>query len=272
MEAVALHDFETNSAHDDELPFRKGSTLKVLEMTSDMNWYKAEQDGREGFIPKNYIQMKPHTWFYGQIKRSETEELLSTEGDGAFLIRESESTAGDFSLSVKFGDGVQHFKVLRDGAGKYFLWVVKFNSLNQLVEYHRAASVSRSETIYLKDMQNKLTVARAIFDFNAEADDEVSFARGDLVKITDTSDDSWWHGVKGEEEGVFPANYVQVIGRDEPGLKIGSHASWAPAVGVASSLVILLLVGVAVLKRTTHCGHRARRGEAFLGQEELELE
>ena len=47
---------------------------------------------------------------------------------------------------------MQHFKVLRDGAGKYFLWVVKFNSLNQLVEYHRTSSVSRSQTIYLQDM------------------------------------------------------------------------------------------------------------------------
>ena len=51
----------------------------------------------------------------------------------------------------RFGSGVQHFKVLRDGAGKYFLWVVKFNSLNQLVEYHRSSSVSRSQSIFLKD-------------------------------------------------------------------------------------------------------------------------
>ena len=55
------------------------------------------------------------------------------------------------SLS-RFGGGVQHFKVLRDGAGKYFLWVVKFNSLNQLVDYHRTSSVSRTQTIYLRDM------------------------------------------------------------------------------------------------------------------------
>ena len=47
---------------------------------------------------------------------------------------------------------VQHFKVLRDGAGKYFLWVVKFNSLNELVEYHRTSSVSRSQVILLRDM------------------------------------------------------------------------------------------------------------------------
>lgn len=52
----------------------------------------------------------------------------------------------------RFGGGVQHFKVLRDGAGKYFLWVVKFSSLNQLVDYHRTSSVSRTQTIYLKDM------------------------------------------------------------------------------------------------------------------------
>lgn len=50
-------------------------------------------------------------------------------------------------------DGVQHFKVLRDQTGKFFLWVVKFNSLNELVEYHRSASVSRSQDIKLIDMR-----------------------------------------------------------------------------------------------------------------------
>ena len=57
----------------------------------------------------------------------------------------------------RFGGGVQHFKVLRDGAGKYFLWVVKFNSLNQLVDYHRTSSVSRTQTIYLRDMVSEVT-------------------------------------------------------------------------------------------------------------------
>lgn len=61
--------------------------------------------------------------------------------------------SGDFSLSVLFAGQVQHFKVLRDGAGKYFLWVQKFSSLNELIEYHRKTSVSRTQTIYLRDMQ-----------------------------------------------------------------------------------------------------------------------
>ncbi|XP_031575227.1 growth factor receptor-bound protein 2-like [Actinia tenebrosa] len=212
MEAVALHDFTPSSSNEDELPFKKGSILKVLNMTDDKNWYKSEQNGKEGFAPKNYIQMKPHGWYYGKIRRSEAEcLLLQEEHNGAFLIRDSESTAGDFTLSVKFNNNVQHFKVLRDGAGKYFLWVVKFNSLNQLVEYHRAASVSRSQTIYLKDMQNAYEVARALFDFEAKDEDEVGFKRGDIIKVVDTSDQHWWRGKCYDKEGLFPANYVQSI-------------------------------------------------------------
>ena len=61
----------------------------------------------------------------------------------------------------RFGGGVQHFKVLRDGAGKYFLWVVKFNSLNQLVDYHRTSSVSRTQTIYLRDMVQEVRMKTA---------------------------------------------------------------------------------------------------------------
>ena len=34
--------------------------IQVLNTESDVHWFKAELDGREGLIPKNYIQMKPH--------------------------------------------------------------------------------------------------------------------------------------------------------------------------------------------------------------------
>nr|CAI5846365.1 unnamed protein product [Callosobruchus analis] len=150
MEAIAKHEF--NATADDELSFRKGQVLKILNMEDDMNWYRAELDAREGLIPSNYIEMKPHDWYYGRITRADAEKLLLNKHEGAFLIRISESSPGDFSLSVKCSDGVQHFKVLRDAQGKFFLWVVKFNSLNELVEYHRTSSVSRSQDVKLRDM------------------------------------------------------------------------------------------------------------------------
>lgn len=67
MEAVAKHDF--NATAEDELSFRKQQVLKILNMEDDMNWYRAELDGKEGLIPSNYIEMKNHDWYYGRITR-----------------------------------------------------------------------------------------------------------------------------------------------------------------------------------------------------------
>lgn len=76
MEAVAKHEF--NATADDELSFKRSQVLKVsnilmsfvmesswlilqiLNMEDDMNWYRAELDGREGLIPSNYIEMRNH--------------------------------------------------------------------------------------------------------------------------------------------------------------------------------------------------------------------
>lgn len=70
-------------------------------MEDDINWYRAELEGKEGLIPSNYIEMKKHDWYYGRITRADAEKLLMNKHEGAFLIRVSESSPGDFSLSVK---------------------------------------------------------------------------------------------------------------------------------------------------------------------------
>nr|XP_009668688.1 PREDICTED: tyrosine-protein kinase Lck-like [Struthio camelus australis] len=78
------------------------SPTQILNMEDDQNWYKAELYGSEGFVPKNYIKVKPHPWYAGRISRHLAEELLLKRKHlGAFLIRESESAPGEFSISVK---------------------------------------------------------------------------------------------------------------------------------------------------------------------------
>uniref|UniRef100_A0A8C7GJ95 Growth factor receptor-bound protein 2b n=2 Tax=Oncorhynchus TaxID=8016 RepID=A0A8C7GJ95_ONCKI len=190
----------------------------VLNEECDQNWYKAELNGKDGFIPKNYIEMKAHPWFFGKIPRAKAEEMLNKQRhDGAFLIRESESAPGDFSLSVKFGNDVQHFKVLRDGAGKYFLWVVKFNSLNELVDYHRSTSVSRNQQIFLRDIEQvpqHPTYVQALFDFDPQEDGELGFRRGDFIQVLDNSDPNWWKGGCHGLTGMFPRNYVTPVNRN----------------------------------------------------------
>uniref|UniRef100_A0A670JJ62 GRB2 related adaptor protein n=1 Tax=Podarcis muralis TaxID=64176 RepID=A0A670JJ62_PODMU len=184
---------------------------QILNMEDDLNWYKAELFGTEGFIPKNYIKMKPHPWYSGKLSRQAAEDvLLKRNFQGAFLIRESESSPGDFSISVNYGDQVLHFKVLREKKGKYHLWDEKFNSINELVDFYRTTTIAKKAQIFLRDhaeMQEPKFV-QAQFNFTAKSPSQLSFCRGDVLEILDCSDPNWWKGRIGVKTGLFPRNYV----------------------------------------------------------------
>ncbi|CAL1601236.1 unnamed protein product [Knipowitschia caucasica] len=147
MEAVAL--FSYSAAQSDEVSFNKGEMLKVTDMEDD-SWFAAEVQGKRGYVPENYISLLPHPWFAGSITRMEAEQRLRWQDTGVFLIRESESAPGEFSLSVSYGERVEHFRVL-EGGGQYCIWDESFCSLNRLLDFYRTHSISMDRPVLLRD-------------------------------------------------------------------------------------------------------------------------
>uniref|UniRef100_A0A1I8GDK8 GRB2 n=1 Tax=Macrostomum lignano TaxID=282301 RepID=A0A1I8GDK8_9PLAT len=203
MEAVALHDF--NPGNPDELPFTRNQVLKILSMEEDPGWYLAEANGVTGLIPNNYVRMQEHSWYVPNCSRTKAEEILLrrdarggyVQPDGAFLVRTSETTAPDFSLSVKYGG-----------------------------QHHRTHSVSQTnQTMLLRDMVTDSSGPSpapapgpapipqqviALFDFNPQDPDELRFRQNDIITVLGREDDSWWLGqTQDGRRGVFPYNYVQ---------------------------------------------------------------
>ena len=39
-----------------------------------------------GLIPSNYIEMKPHNWYYGRITRADAEKLLANKHEGNLIF------------------------------------------------------------------------------------------------------------------------------------------------------------------------------------------
>lgn len=37
-------------------------SCQITNMEDDPNWYTAELTGRKGYVPKNYIELRPHTY------------------------------------------------------------------------------------------------------------------------------------------------------------------------------------------------------------------
>ena len=60
-----------------------------------------------------------HRWFFGRIKRADAEKKLLQSGNqsGTYLIRESESMPGQYSLSVRDGDSVKHYRIRKVDTG-----------------------------------------------------------------------------------------------------------------------------------------------------------
>uniref|UniRef100_A0A672FCH3 Si:dkey-40c11.2 n=1 Tax=Salarias fasciatus TaxID=181472 RepID=A0A672FCH3_SALFA len=53
---------------------------------------------------------------------------------------------------------------------------------------------------------------RALYDYQAEDESEISFEPGDIIKDVETVDKAWWRGwSKDGRQGLFPANYVETI-------------------------------------------------------------
>ncbi|XP_027018157.2 drebrin-like protein B isoform X2 [Tachysurus fulvidraco] len=54
--------------------------------------------------------------------------------------------------------------------------------------------------------------AKALYDYQAADDTELTFDPGDIITVVEMADEGWWHGYgPGGNYGMFPANYVELI-------------------------------------------------------------
>ena len=89
------------------------------------------------FLYNNY------SWFFGAITRKHAENLLMQPFNdcGSFLIRNSESTSGDYSLSIKFTKVVRHYRIKQSSKGYSISnWTVTFGSIPELVAHYSKKS------------------------------------------------------------------------------------------------------------------------------------
>jgi len=57
--------------------------------------------------------------------------------------------------------------------------------------------------------KNYLEKVVAIYDYNADKEDELTFQEGQVIYVLKKNDDGWWEGVMEGITGLFPGNYVE---------------------------------------------------------------
>ncbi|KAM6987041.1 cytoplasmic protein NCK2a [Aplochiton taeniatus] len=174
-----LHTVQTlypfSSVTEEELNFEKGEVMEVVEKPeNDPEWWRCRSArGLVGLVPKNYVvvlnegppppssapsspqsrslgpsrsgKFAGREWYYGSVTRHQAEVVLNERGvEGDFLIRDSESSPNDLSVSLKAVGKNKHFKVqLTEGV--YCIGQRRFSSIDELVEHYKKAPIFTSE-------------------------------------------------------------------------------------------------------------------------------
>ncbi|XP_045058432.1 tyrosine-protein kinase Blk isoform X3 [Desmodus rotundus] len=142
---VALYDYM--AVNDRDLQMLKGEKLQILKESGDWWLAKSLITGREGYVPSNFVArvetLEIEKWFFRSISRKDAERqlLAPINNVGSFLIRESETSKGAFSLSVKDsttqGEVIKHYKIRSlDEGGYYISPRITFPTLQALVQHY----------------------------------------------------------------------------------------------------------------------------------------
>ncbi|XP_037031899.1 drebrin-like protein [Bradysia coprophila] len=79
-------------------------------------------------------------------------------------------------------------------------------------ELNQSDIVTEEDIIYQDVMSDGGLKARALYDYQAADDSEITFDPGDVITHIDQIDEGWWQGLGPDGSyGLFPANYVELI-------------------------------------------------------------
>ncbi|KAK1132404.1 hypothetical protein K0M31_016514 [Melipona bicolor] len=161
---------------------------------------------QQQYIPKNsHVEAAKKALEDNQQKEippTKVEEELKTEVNKTHKLDIVTTTASNASSSL---NQVQESKLSESEVSE------QPSVAKEAITENELYSQMDGQYLYF-DPNNEGMKARALYDYQAADDTEITFDPGDIITHIDAIDEGWWQGLGPDGTyGLFPANYVEVI-------------------------------------------------------------
>ncbi|KAI7685872.1 Intersectin-2 [Sarcoptes scabiei] len=150
-------------------------------------------------------------------KKSKTKKLEIVTAVAAY------TATGPEQLSLEVGQLIQVRKKTQTGWWEGELQAkgkkkqIGWFPASYIKPFGSSSNNSTSESSKSATEEPEIERVQALYNFNAQRDDEISFVKDDIIRVLSKSDPTWWrgHNTRTDAVGLFPSNHIQVLSSEE---------------------------------------------------------
>ncbi|XP_024877640.1 SH3 domain-containing kinase-binding protein 1-like [Temnothorax curvispinosus] len=214
MEAIVEYNYVAQE--DDELTLRKGDIITGIKMMLG-GWWEGTLRDKRGMFPDNFVKVLDSSSTASGNNGSET--VSSTKSDENVTLRNgsgrrfckvlfSYEPCNEDELTLVPQDSIEFLGEVEEG-----WWRGRLRGRVGVFPSNFVSAPAPEEQERHKE-RDKKEICRVLFPYEAANEDELTLVEGDIITLfsKDALDKGWWKGELRGQVGLFPDNFVEVIG------------------------------------------------------------